>query len=573
MSLRPFTAYTAGDGLVGCLLGDGTSFITSPNCSKIYQPQLGGDRTVYMRVNLRYGADDPLQWPQPYIPKFAHHVAIRTPVKDPADPLSLAWWLPEKKHFVQDSNCLFGGLGRLDPNILLPLQHVCELLLRRVSRSEKKSATPLVGELSTLLSDFLDRVKHLSTDFDTLLLLIRGLQRIYLELLALMDFLEVYQPRMEGIIPHSARAIAPVMGCFANSHNDAEMMLRAGIRVWLVRPSEQVPSARIRKVVSMHRPEGLLPLEAHKRTRWTYRGANSDADKNSAIFRELTQILTYPNIFASTKSPDEANLPPPEPPQPKKISFNPYPKTKKKKPSQYGDHPASVQKTHSNYSSATNPGGRDKFAEPACQFFPPPIEPWKTALSAVEHPVQSNLTAVWGYILPEPAGLIAVQNPERQRSMFQFWLKFRSAFIYQATSSRTGATPNSATFWRKLLGQDFEKAGPPPVSNGTKTSKLRDCVQDYIAKCVDNVNLTCTDSSQLSLLPMNTVPAVWLGTPSASLESAHLEQILWELTELNFRFELVAMDNWAHEPKPQQSPSDPPPADRQGLVEACFWGV
>ncbi|TFK61574.1 hypothetical protein BDN72DRAFT_863504 [Pluteus cervinus] len=551
--------YPPGDGLVGCFISHGFFFVTSPNCSKIYQPPLGNDRTVHMRVNLRYGPDDPLQWPQPYVPMYAHHIAIRLPVRDQQNPLSLAWWLPEKQHFVQDPDSLFTGVGRLENNMLRSFQQLCEDLLHRIAKSEQKSA--LVTDLSTLLSDFLHRLESLPTDFDTLLLLVRGWQRIYLELLALMDFLEVYLPRMRGQVQYLGHTTAPVMGCFTHKYSHAEMIQRAGIRFWLVRPSEQIASARIRTVVSLRCPDNLIPLEPHKRARWTYRGSNSDSEKNTAIIRELRNILSYPDIFATTISPDEANIPPPEPPQPKKVSFRPYPKQRNRNAN---------QSSGQSSSPVSASPGRDKFAEPNCGFFPLPIKSWQTALSAVVRPSHSNLKDVWGYMLPEPAGLVAIQNADRQRAMFQFWLKFRAAFIYQATSTRTGATPNSATFWRKLLGQDFEKSSPQSAASGTKTSKLRDCVQEYIKKCVDNVNLLSTNSSQLALRTMDNVNAVWLGKPFADLDHADLEQVLWELTELNFRFELVALDKWAVVPPKE---SEAKPADRQSLVEACFWNV
>lgn len=42
-------------------------------------------------------------------------------------------------------------------------------------------------------------------------------------------------------------------------------------------------------------------------------------------------------------------------------------------------------------------------------------------------------------------------------------------------------------------------------------------------------------------LDLSTQSASWQGIPFAELQDAHYEQILWELAELNFCFELQAL--------------------------------
>lgn len=74
-------AVTHLDGLVGRVTSDGEHIITSPNCSMVLGPLLEGDRSLFLRVNLRYGEDDPLQWPQAYLPQYCHsHVLVPNPI-------------------------------------------------------------------------------------------------------------------------------------------------------------------------------------------------------------------------------------------------------------------------------------------------------------------------------------------------------------------------------------------------------------------------------------------------------------------------------------------------------------
>jgi hypothetical protein len=56
-----------------------------------------------------------------------------------------------------------------------------------------------------------------------------------------------------------------------------------------------------------------------------------------------------------------------------------------------------------------------------------------------------------GYVFPEPALFIAVQNKEHQDAYFQSWLKFRTAMVYWVSTHNVTmlASPNS--LWCNLL--------------------------------------------------------------------------------------------------------------------------
>jgi hypothetical protein len=92
-------------------------------------------------------------------------------------------------------------------------------------------------------------------------------------------------------------------------------------------------------------------------------------------------------------------------------------------------------------------------------------------------------------------------------------------------------------------------------SSSTKSSKLWETAQQFMddSLMADGVNFAELNSSQL----------IWNGSIINSLGDHKREEILWELAELGFRFELLALNV-----RVTTSPSD----DCQELIRACFPG-
>ncbi|KAF8226803.1 hypothetical protein L208DRAFT_1300099 [Tricholoma matsutake] len=89
----------------------------------------------------------------------------------------------------------------------------------------------------------------------------------------------------------------------------------------------------------------------------------------------------------------------------------------------------------------------------------------------------------------------------------------------------------------------------------TKSNKLRTLVVDFPQNCLQEENVT--------LIGLENGEVVWNGKVCEALTDADHEEILWELAELNFRFELLALDSQA-----TTSMND----DQQELISACFPG-
>lgn len=204
-------------------------------------------------------------------------------------------------------------------------------------------------------------------------------------------------------------------------------------------------------------------------------------------------------------------------------------------------------------------GGRNKFEDPTSPFLPPAIPTWRTALESVDvNAAKFVYPEVYptdlGYVFPEPASFLSIQSSDRQKGFFQTWLRYRHALIYRVSSGGFDAQPMPNTVWRTLLSHDFVAKGNAAKA-GTKSQKTHEMTKDFLQSCLDAEGVEIGDSDDLN------APVTWNGKAFESLGREEYEEIIWELAELNFRFELLALDARA---------TTDSPSSRQGLVSACF---
>ena len=205
---------------------------------------------------------------------------------------------------------------------------------------------------------------------------------------------------------------------------------------------------------------------------------------------------------------------------------------------------------------------RDKFTDPDSPILPPAIPTWRDALQNVkdhnlEFALQELIPTDLGYVFPEPALFVSTQSLIRQDVYFRGWLKYRDVLLYRM-SSDFNAAPMPNTVWRKLLAFELDNNKDEKdvgTSKSTRAAKQRDLVNDFLQDCLKAPGVVFTESEvgQLS----------WNGKVVENLSNLEREEILWELAELNFRFELLALDSRA---------SSKVDKDRYKLVEECFPG-
>lgn len=132
-----------------------------------------------------------------------------------------------------------------------------------------------------------------------------------------------------------------------------------------------------------------------------------------------------------------------------------------------------------------------------------------------------------GYIFPEPALLITPITLEKRLVHITSWLRIRNALIeWRATSTTTDDFVSNQD-WRDLLSLPLSHPG---TSSSASSSR---------AKLLAMLSMTQED------LRTPDGPANWRGTKVtlSLIENIRLvQEIIWELSELNFHFELLVLN-------------------------------
>ena len=275
------------DGKVGSITPGGTHFITSANQNFILAPPLG-EREVRLRTDTRYGDDDPVLWPQPYMSHNCHFACIPRP-NSLADH-EIIWWTPTYDHFVPFRSSLspVGGLGKLSPLKYGVLKSSVDSLLLRAKNYQEATAAssrpPMLQPIVKWLEHCLFQLGSVYATFRQVEFLVRDLQRVWLELRALLDYMEIFKPRIDGNAPAVIEP-AETTGAFTTSVRVAQDFFTAGLPFWLLRPASELTDQVVHAVVELAQPESFpdLTLTPHPRYPVIFKGSSSSLEKYQSI--------------------------------------------------------------------------------------------------------------------------------------------------------------------------------------------------------------------------------------------------------------------------------------------------
>ena len=298
------------DGKVAAAIQD---FVcTTPNQDQIPLPPLQR-RDIFLRSDFRYGPDDYTLWPQPFLMEYPHLGAIPRRPDDPHDPLSIMWWNPTRADFFPLQNGVLDGMGQLSTSKYWNFQEMSKDLKERVEKYRKKS-TPnsLLSLLVRLMEDALVRVGSLKSPFGLMWFKITEFQRLYLEIYALLDYLEIYKPRMDGHQPQ-ATTVANCIGAFTNMPNIAQCFKGAGLPIWLLHHWKTGPFPyNVLTVVSPLNPDNSLCVSPHDPPfPVIYRGYVNAREKHDAIHCYSRKWLVFKDPFRDdppSKDPEPQRL-------------------------------------------------------------------------------------------------------------------------------------------------------------------------------------------------------------------------------------------------------------------------
>ena len=255
---------------------------------------------VCLLANLRYGLEDHTLWPQAFVPMYLHLATILCKPKDPNHPLSIMWWNPTMSDFMPCPNSLVEGLGQLSPSryeAMCKCQHEVDAHVCAYSEA--------LDKLNNLLMNLLQIMKHtschmcsLQTPFYEMSFGVTEVQRYFLEVLGLINFLEIYQPRMEGCAPH-AMSTVDCFGAFTNNTLYAQQVFDAGLPVYLIQKYDTfaVNDFIILNVVSLLTPTDLVLKESNPSFPVIYQGSTMDHKKHASVHRYFQTWMVYGDPF------------------------------------------------------------------------------------------------------------------------------------------------------------------------------------------------------------------------------------------------------------------------------------
>ena len=136
---------------------------------------------------------------------------------------------------------------------------------------------------------------------------------------------------------------------------------------------------------------------------------------------------------------------------------------------------------------------------------------------------------IWGYWIPEPGLLLRPKTTDRLHRYLFNWLRMRPAWLYilRLREARVSIIPTQ--WWRDFLyGDTGRTSGPATTFNAKRMSQMR----EVFALAFEDVDYD----------PNNHSPVMWFDHRMAELDVALCPLIVWEVCELGFRFELLALD-------------------------------
>ena len=303
------------DGKVAAVIGDW--LITTPNQDVIWHPPWD-KRSVRLRSNARYGFDDPTLWPQAYVIQYPHLGAIPRKPDDPHDPLSLMWWDPTESDFVLSPNALVDGLGQLSRDMCEKFDTCRRELVRRIDEYKGNTNSPNYYLLSIgkAMNHAGIRLGCIPSSFQEMNFGVTEFQRYYLETLGLLDYLEVYKPRMDGAATRASTTVADNrIGVLTSSARVAQEFCDAGLPVWFIRETKKLienPNTNINvlKLVDVQKPEQyVVTTDSEPPFPVVYRGHTNTPQKYASIHAFSRTWMVYRDAF-SEEGPENVENPP-----------------------------------------------------------------------------------------------------------------------------------------------------------------------------------------------------------------------------------------------------------------------
>nr|GAT45485.1 predicted protein [Mycena chlorophos] len=491
-----------------CFITTNSFFVPAPPNHELTP---GRSLSLQLRKDMRWGADDPFSWPQQFVEKYPHLACIARPPRTEhgLSERGIIWWVPAPEDVVFPAShaTLTHTLGKLSSSRLHSLQAAVQQITSDTSVYTKSlplaQQLPLFAQLSTQIQAVVERLACLPLPFERILLEVRSVQQLWLEMDALLRYMLVFRGRM---LDSSLQGEAPghFVGAFTDNPKFAQRLHRAAIPFWLIRPLAAFDAENILKVVHLRWPAEELELEPAAGFSPIPCSQNLVeriwAHHYGRVSRSwyANPLLAVPSTTStSTRVSSTA------PNKPK--ATRPYPKVAKNT-------------------------GRDKFSHFDSPWMASSIPTWAQALRQVDQasPSRDGAHPINLYVCPEPALLVSTLDDHRRQLFLHHYQLLRDGLFYWMAHPTDGILGHarSPQEWRDVLQGKIVASG----AGETKAQKRTLTIEEVLRPALE-----ASGMKDLSGFP---VPAdeVRYTTPERARE------LTWELAEMNFRFELMALD-------------------------------
>ncbi|KAF7968509.1 hypothetical protein HWV62_30232 [Athelia sp. TMB] len=509
------------------------------------------------RLDGGLGDEDFTMSPQIFSPQYRHRVLIRRQPGEKTN-LSAMWWRPSPDNFVRLSRSSYQSLGCVHSRSIPIIDEMSWRLRDRAYRLISKNSGKNLGRLESLISAMrhgVNRLKHSPYTLRELVLDVAQTQRMYLEALAMCEYLEDHwDERLQSVGPIKRPTHTEYMGAWTTDPTVVQMLQHAGIPVYFVRPKGAVDSDAklIKSQPSFQRnerivtAEWLAPTQQELAVPERYSGIpGEDMHRAASQLNRYGDLATY--ILGINSEQDVVPVG-----ARGSISVPPAPEATKKRSKTRGKH-------NNSASIATSGQVRDKWVEITGDYVPQTIPPWSKAMLSVnrmERQANPAPKAYTGYRFPDP-GMLIFSESRREHNFFN-WLLIRDANLRRVSndmaSSAGVATGVSNELWRMIIGVEFTERdkvaareavpGVLPNSRSAPHSERRQAAIAIFGNPPDGHNVQEVEW-QGHRIPWNSF---------FEHDPLLAQEILWDLHQYSFQYDLIALDHylcremWTSEP-------------------------
>ncbi|KAK7436345.1 hypothetical protein VKT23_019192 [Stygiomarasmius scandens] len=522
------------DGLVAGIHERTGTFISSPNCYTIPRPPFGSTRDLYRRADARYGEDDPLQWPQPFNPNNAYLTCIPIHPVTPDNPYHEhdCLWHTLRPQDLSFTPHKYGAQeGVLNHSLTDRLSNsVNQVLLRKTAfhppACQSDWIVPLLNEFNTTITVCMNRLTSVSSSFRNHTEGLVELQRACLYSFALMDYVEIFLPRISSQGNVKNGRTEHRMGAFVWNDEHALSLFAAGLPVYYVRLWSDFDRQNILNSCQLEIPP-CVASTASPPYPIIYSGQAGSDQKFAAIRHASISCYNVTSPFENMHLPGQYS--------------SSYTIGSGKRIISAAQSPASTSACGVLQLPHAPKVHRDIYADLPSDhpYISPSIPAWRNANKTINiwhpdcHYTPGQLPKI-DTIVPDPALIIGPETRERQESYLSQWAHIRSAWLQRCRIRQPEQRPLTASMWRRILGLGLSgpwTGGAPQSVREEEHKEATDLVASMLSEYAP-------EASPLSV---------------SDLQQA--KELMRELSLINFRYQLLCVDELMDTSKPKASPA------------------